>query len=143
MDLSMAPKSKPKSYQVAATGFLYVPPNQPSSAHSHWLTSQLDPKTNVSHLNVRIQARTSDGHSLYVHYKGILKVDEAAGKVLGWEPDAKTTNYGDHEWFSGPIIETSDPKVKWMETSLFVGQGRFVVEGEQEAVEYQIYKVVN
>lgn len=104
---------------------------------------QFDPSTNVSHLNVRIQARTPDGHSLYVHYNGILKVNEAGGKVLSWAPDARTTNYGDQEWFAGPIIETSDPKLKWMETSLFVGQGHFVVEDKEEAVEYEIYKVVN
>ncbi|RHZ62626.1 hypothetical protein CDV55_105681 [Aspergillus turcosus] len=103
----------------------------------------LDPLTNVSHLNVRVQARTADGHSLYVHYNGVLKLDEAAGKVLSWAPEARTTNYGDHEWFSGPIFETSDPNLKWMETSLFVGQGHFVVEEKEEAVEYQIYKVVN
>jgi hypothetical protein len=104
---------------------------------------QLDPSTNVCHLNVRIQARTPDGHSLYVHYNGILKINEAGSKVLSWAPDAKSTNYGDQEWFSGPIVETSDPKLKWMETSLFVGQGRFVVEGKEEAVEYEIYKVTN
>lgn len=72
-----------------------------------------------------------------------MKLDDAANKVLGWTSDAKTTNYGDHEWFAGPIFETSDPKFKWVETSLFVGQGHFVVEGENSAVEYQIYKVVN
>lgn len=104
--------------------------------------AKLDPSTNVSHLNVRVQARTADGHGLYIHYNGVLKLDEAVGKVLSWAPDARTTNYGDHEWFSGPIFETSDPNLKWMETSLFVGQGHFVVEGKDEAVEYQIYKVV-
>lgn len=90
-------------------------------------------------------ARTADGESLYIHYTGILKIDEAAGKVLTWAKDAKTTNYGDHQWFSGPIIETSSEKFKWVETTLFVGEGRFIVEdgGASEAVEYEIYKVVN
>lgn len=105
--------------------------------------AQLDPSTNVAHLNVRVQARTSDGYILYVHYKGIMKIDEAAGKFLSWAPDAKSTEYGDHEWFSSPIVETNDPKLKWMETSSFVGQGHFVVEGTEGAVEYGIYKVVN
>lgn len=129
------------------TGSWYVASVQQSFVPGVVLNSspfaKLDPSTNVSHLNVRVQARTADGHSLYVHYKGVLKLDEAAGKVLSWAPDARTTNYGDHEWFSGPIFETSDPNLKWMETSLFVGQGRFVVEEKEAAVEYQIYKVVN
>jgi hypothetical protein len=94
---------------------------------------------------VRTQARTADGHSLFVHYTGILKIDEATQKALNWSPDAKTTNYGDHEWFAGPIVETSDPKFKWVEHSLFVAQGHWVVEdgAKAEAVEYEIYKVVN
>ena len=68
-----------------------------------------------------------------------MKVD----KVLSFAPDAKSTNYGDHEWFATPIVETSDPKFKWVEASVFVGQGHFVVEPNQSAVEYQIYRVVN
>ncbi|EXJ60786.1 hypothetical protein A1O7_04939 [Cladophialophora yegresii CBS 114405] len=103
----------------------------------------LDASTGVSHLDVRTQARTSDGHSLYVHYHGVLKVDEAGQQVLGWSPDAKTTKSGDHEWFSAPIMETSDPKFKWVETSLWVGQGHWVVDETGYAVEYEIYKVVN
>lgn len=94
---------------------------------------------------MRTQARTADGESLYIHYTGVLKIDEAGGKVLGWAKDAKTTNFGDHQWFAGPIVETSSEKFKWVETTLFVGEGRFVVEddGASEAVEYEIYKVVN
>jgi Protein of unknown function (DUF3237) len=84
---------------------------------------QLDPATNVSHLDVRTQGRTSDGEAIYVHYSGVLKVDETTGNVLAWSKDAKSTEYGDHEWFSGPIIETSSQKFKWVETTLFVGQG--------------------
>ncbi|KAJ9494967.1 hypothetical protein LTR99_001298 [Exophiala xenobiotica] len=103
----------------------------------------LDTSTGVAHLDVRTQARTSDGHELYVHYHGVLKIDEAANKVLAWSPDAKTTKSGEHEWFSAPIIETSDPKFKWVETSLWVGQGHWVADETGFAVEYEIYKVVN
>ncbi|KAK7890391.1 hypothetical protein LTR67_008277 [Exophiala xenobiotica] len=103
----------------------------------------LDTSTGVAHLDVRTQARTADGHELYVHYHGVLKIDEAANKVLAWGPDAKTTKSGEHEWFSAPIIETSDPKFKWVETSLWVGQGHWVADETGFAVEYEIYKVVN
>lgn len=106
------------------------------------LDTQLDPATNVGHLDVRTQARTSDGH-LYIHYNGVLKVDDAGTKVLGWADDAKTTDFGDHEWFAGPTIETDDPNFKWVEITMFVGQGRYVVDDGGSAVEYQIYKVTN
>ncbi|KAK5144699.1 hypothetical protein LTR04_001494 [Oleoguttula sp. CCFEE 6159] len=103
-----------------------------------------DSTTNYFHLDVRTQARTKDGDSVYIHYTGILGMDEAAKKVLGWSKDAKTTSYGDHQWFTGPIMEMSSADFKWVETTLFVGQGHFVVEGEAvSAVEYEIYKVVN
>lgn len=104
----------------------------------------MDPTTSVSHLDVRVQGRTTDGESIYIHYTGVLKIDEASAKVLRWSKDAKSTNYGDHEWFAGPIIETSSEKYKWVETSLFVAQGHWVVEDNgKQAVEYKIYKVTN
>ncbi|QDS75188.1 hypothetical protein FKW77_008591 [Venturia effusa] len=62
--------------------------------------------------------------------------------VLSWSPEAKTTQFGDHTWFSQPIMETSDPAFKWVESTMFVGEGRFVVEERRTAVEYEIYKVV-
>jgi len=103
----------------------------------------LDPSTNVSHLDVRTHARTTDGHSIYVHYGGVLKLDDAGNKVIGWAPDAKTTQFGDHDWFTAPVMETDDPAYKWVETSVFVGQGRYIVDEVGTAVEYQIYKVTN
>lgn len=104
---------------------------------------QTDPKTNVSNLDVRIQARTDNGHSLFIHYNGKLKANDKVNKVLSFAPDAKSTEYGDQEWFATPIVETSDPDFKWVEESVFVGQGHFVVEQSASAVEYQIYRVVN
>lgn len=112
-------------------------------ANSTFKCCQLDQSTNVAHLDVRTQARTTDGHGLYIQYIGILKIDEKANKVLSWRPDAKTTQFGDHEWFTGPNIETSDPKFKWVENSQWVGQGRFVVDEKGSAVEYEIFKLVN
>ena len=85
----------------------------------------------------------ANGHSLYVSYHGVLEVGEAENKVLSWAPDAKTTDYGGGVFFTSPTMETSDSDFKWVETNLFVGQGHFVVEDTQTAVEYQYYKVVN
>ncbi|KAF2113759.1 hypothetical protein BDV96DRAFT_688680 [Lophiotrema nucula] len=103
----------------------------------------LDPTTNVCHLNVRTQARTATGTSNYIHYNGTLKVDEATSKVISWSPDANTTNYGDHKWFVTPIMETDDEEFKWIEDQTWVGQGHWIVEGGETAVEYEVYQVVN
>lgn len=70
-------------------------------------------------------------------------MDDAGSKALAGATDAKSTDFGDHEWFAGPVIETDDPNFKWVETTLFVGQGRYVIDDGGSAVEYQIYKVVN
>ena len=93
---------------------------------------------------MRSQARTSNGHYISIQYTGVLKNDEATGKVFNWAEDAKTTEFGDHQWFASPKFETSDPSLKWIEEAFWVGRGRGVVDGEKgSAVEYEIYRVVN
>lgn len=103
----------------------------------------MDTKLNIAHIDVRTQARTNDGGAIHIHYVGVLKFDEAATKVLGWAKDAKTTQFGDHHWFNQPIIETSSEEFKWVEYTMFVGEGRFVVDEKGSAVEYQIFKILN
>jgi hypothetical protein len=76
-----------------------------------------------------------------------MKNDDAIAKVIGWAEDAKTTQFGDHEtWFTAPVFETSDPRLKWIESAVWVGRGRCVVDGDGEwgrAVEYEVLRVVN
>jgi hypothetical protein len=72
-----------------------------------------------------------------------VKIDEAITKVLTRAKDAKSTEFGDHDWFITPVIETSDEKFKWVENTLFVAQGRLVVDEKGSAIEYQIFKVGN
>jgi hypothetical protein len=103
---------------------------------------QFDPTTNVSHLDVRASARTEDGESFYINYVGVMKSDAILSAILRGE-EAKTTNFGDHEWFSSLRIETSSEALKWAETTLFIGRGRCIVEEDGTAAEYEIYKVVN
>jgi hypothetical protein len=107
------------------------------------LISQINPSTNTAHLNVRLGARSSTGAAIFVQYQGILKVNEAGGKVLSGALDATSTEYGEQDWFISPLIETSDEQLKWMEESVWIGQGHWVVDGKGSAVEYQVYRVVN
>lgn len=73
-----------------------------------------------------------------------MKGDDAIAKVIGFAEDAKTTQFGDHEmWFTRPVFETSDPSLKWIESAVWVGRGRCVVEEGANTVEYEILKVVN
>jgi hypothetical protein len=58
-------------------------------------------------------------------------------------PDATSTEYGELAWFPTPIMETSDPELKWIERNTFVGEGRVVVDKNGPAVEYEVYRVVN
>ena len=103
----------------------------------------MNPATNTAHLNVRIGARTSSGDGVFVQYQGILKVNEAGGKVLSEAADAKSTEYGEQEWFITPMIETGAERYKWMEETIWVGQGHWIVDEKGSAVEYQVYRVVN
>lgn len=69
-----------------------------------------------------------------------MKFDEGIMGMI--TRSGKTTNFGDHEWFMSPRFETSAEKFKWIESTMFVGRGRCIVE-EQAAVEYEIYRVNN
>lgn len=80
---------------------------------------------------------------MLVQYKGLLHLDGKASMVLQYESDAKTTQFGDHYWFTTPTFETSDPNLKWVEDSFFITDGRFVVDDSGHSVEYEIYRVIN
>lgn len=70
-------------------------------------------------------------------------MDDAGQKVFSAAPGAKSTQYGDQEWWMSPTVETSDAKFKWMEDTLWLGEGRYVVDEKGRAVEYQVYRVGN
>lgn len=78
-----------------------------------------------------------------MRYTGVMKNDEATAKVLGWAEDAETTQFGQHEWFTGPKFETSDPSLKWIEDAFWVGRGRCVVDEGGRGIEYEVLRVVN
>ena len=63
--------------------------------------------------------------------------------MLSGATDAKSTEYGDQEWFITPHIETSSEKFKWMEETVWLGQGHWIVDDKGSAVEYQLYRVMN
>ncbi|KAJ9652605.1 hypothetical protein H2198_008132, partial [Neophaeococcomyces mojaviensis] len=92
----------------------------------------------MAYLDVRAQARTDKGESIYLHYPGILKVDEATQLALQWSPDAKTTKSEDHYFVTTPVFETSSTELKWLEQNIFIGHGHWYIPGDgTQAVEYE------
>ncbi|KAI5364068.1 hypothetical protein Slin14017_G060320 [Septoria linicola] len=84
----------------------------------------LNPETNTGNIDVRISLRTDKGHSIYVHYDGLMKVDAACVADI-----------------IGPDYETSDPELKWIESLAWVAEGRWTVEEGEIAIEYEIHRV--
>jgi hypothetical protein len=85
-------------------------------------------------IDVRAQIRTDDGADLYVHYNGSLEVNEAAMTALLGDGE---TSFGDNDWFTHVRIESGAEQYRWVNRTMFVGQGRATTDG----VEYEIYRV--
>ena len=81
-------------------------------------------------LDVRAQLLTDDGAAIYLHYTGLLEMND---KVSG----GGTTDYADHYFRTAPRFETGDPRYAWLNQTLFVAEGRIGSFG----VEYKVYRV--
>jgi hypothetical protein len=84
-------------------------------------------------LDVRAQIETGDGAVLYLSYTGLLEMNDAVRQALA----GGETQFGDHYYRITPQIETGHPDYAWVNTTVFVGRGRFVEGG----VEYEVYRV--
>ncbi|KAI1095902.1 hypothetical protein F5B19DRAFT_272236 [Rostrohypoxylon terebratum] len=98
--------------------------------------------TGILHIDARARARTDRG-DLYLYYTGTLVMGEGTKKLLAQAPDAKPTKFGDETWFAHINVETTDQRLKWMEASMLVGQGRWHVDEKGWAAEYMVYKIKN
>ncbi len=85
-------------------------------------------------LDVRDQLLTDDGASLYMHYTGLLQMNQ---KVVDALAKGANTDYGDQYFRTTPRFETGDPRYAWLNQSIFVAEGRF----GPGCVEYQVYRV--
>jgi hypothetical protein len=106
--------------------------------------SLLDAASGTLHLDARFQARSESGDMIYGRYPGIIKLDPEIQKILEWSSEARTTESKEHYFFATPVFEVSSEKFKWMEQSVFVSHGHFVVPGDgTQAVEYEVYRTVS
>lgn len=85
-------------------------------------------------IDARGQIETPDGACLYVQYQGLLELSETLAKSLA---DGSGTDFEDQYCCIHMRIETGDDRYKWVNTTLFIGEGRALPAGE---VEYRIYR---
>jgi hypothetical protein len=98
-----------------------------------WLLVDSD---GIGHLDVRGTLETDDGAHIYVHYHGILEINE---KVLAALEKGEETDFGDTYFMTSPRFETGDPRYKWLNRIVAVAEGRVL----PRAVEYKVYQLVN
>lgn len=85
-------------------------------------------------VDVRLQVTTHDDAHLYIQYTGLLELSEAAQSALA---EGKGTEYGDQYFYTNPRIETGDARYAWLNTTFFIGEGRFLEGG---GVEYRVWR---
>ena len=93
-------------------------------------------ESGVGRLDVRGTLKTDDGARIYVHYHGVLEMNE---KVVGALGRGEATAYGDTYFMTQPRYESGDPRYAWMNRVVAVAEGRVL----PNAVEYRVYHVVN
>ena len=86
-------------------------------------------------LDVRGTLETDDGAHIYIHYHGVIEMNE---KVLGALQKGESTDYGDTYFMTQPRFETGDPRYAWLNRLVAVAEGRVL----PSAVEYRVYEVV-
>ena len=85
--------------------------------------------------HVRTQVRTDDGAWLGLYYDGLVEKSEAFLKAID---SNGSTRWEDHYFRIRPVLESADPRYQWVNTTLFIGEGRVIVPG---TVEYRVYRV--
>lgn len=104
-------------------------------AGGDWLTVGSD---GYGRLDVRLTMETVDGAIIYFQYLGVAELTEAMTAVLGG--GTQSTEFGGQYFFTNPRLETSDERYAWVNTTMFVGQGRLVAG---PAVEYRVFRLEN
>jgi hypothetical protein len=102
------------------------------AAAADWLTMCDD----FGHLDVRATFETHDGAYIYVEYTGKLEMTPGVQAALAGEG---STEIGDQYFFTQVKMQTGDPRYKWVNNIVCVGQGR-VLAGR---VEYDVYQAMN
>lgn len=94
----------------------------------------LIPADGFVRVDVRFQAETDDGAFLYAQYFGLLEWSE---DIIGARQAGKATDFDDQYFYTNPRIETGDERYAWMNTTFFIGEGRFM---SGAGVQYRVWR---
>lgn len=86
-------------------------------------------------LDVRTLFETSDGAAIYAQFPGLIELTDDVQMALA---DGHGTEFSDQYFRVTPRLETGDPLHRWVNHSIFVGQGRFV---DDFGLNYQMFLV--
>lgn len=92
--------------------------------------------TGMAQVDVRLTLATDDGCNIYMHYTGVLEMNDQARQALAGGDE---TNFGDNYFFTQPRFETGDERYTWLNNTIAIAQGRLL----SSAVQYQVYECTN
>ena len=87
-------------------------------------------------VDVRTSLRTVDGAHIYFQYSGLLEVTPAFIAITGG--GGEPTDFSDQYFVTSLRLETGDERYAWVNSTMFLGQGR-LLPGPR--VEYRVYRV--
>lgn len=102
-----------------------------------------DTKVGVNKLDCYVYGKTPSGAGLHIHYFGLIKGNEAVGKVLGGGKSIETDFTQDYVT-SNPVILFDgevEEKYLWAKKENLIGKGRFLRD-EAGALHVQYYVYV-
>lgn len=135
--LFVAPFIQPESYLRSEPGY----PIKVDATFIHG-SDFIRQDASGKHVRLDVNSILKDVSGAVISYKysGIIKMTEGPAAVLGGKPDAKTTEFGD--CFTHVLFETGSDALRELESKVYVGSGRFIVEsGKPVIVEYKISEV--
>ncbi|RVX70178.1 hypothetical protein B0A52_05511 [Exophiala mesophila] len=77
--------------------------------------------------------------TIHIHYTGIIDINNEMRRILGMSPNAASTDFGSS--FLHVTFETGASRFKPLEEAIFVGAGRFILDGSGLSAEYRISQV--
>ncbi|RAH41071.1 DUF3237 domain-containing protein [Aspergillus brunneoviolaceus CBS 621.78] len=101
-----------------------------------WL--YFDPDQQHTRMNVHGIARTTEDEGIRFKYSGVSTVSEDLAAIFQGQP--KTVAFGQSTM--NMTFEVGSPRIKALENSNWVGNGRFKLEGDKLWVEVRIAQVV-
>lgn len=102
-----------------------------------------DPDGKLMRLDTHAVVRDQRDDLIYIKYKGHIHITPELSNILGGSIHSKSTEFGYS--FIHIEFETGSDRYKELETSLFVGAGRFVIDEKKGrvSVEYKLSRVMS